>query len=137
MTDRMDSLLNLSDKQYKKIYKLNLKEAGEQTGNRMEGGPRPDMAGGRDFGGGRPPQGETDGKQQGNRPPEGMGNRPPHDFGGGKPGNMKSSEKERGKREKKLRKILSSEQYERWEKERRHHDFKGKPSKKINEPEKN
>lgn len=74
-TDRMDSLLNLTEKQYKKLYKLNLKWAREDTENKAGAprmGGRPDGAPGFD----RP-----DREPRGQRPPEGMeGRRPPRDF---------------------------------------------------------
>lgn len=118
-TDRMDSLLNLTKKQYDKLYKLNLKWAREDAenktaaprmGGRPEGGPG---SGGRGMGQG----------PRGNRPPEGMERRPPRDFApSGDREDMekqrKKMEKQRKKREKKLKKILSDEQYARWVEER-------------------
>ena len=118
-TDRMDSLLDLTRKQYDKLYKLNLKWAHEDAEN---GTPAPRM-GGRpegapDFGG--PGQGP-----RGHRPPEGMaGRRAPHDFGPS-PDDRESMEKQRAKLEKrhkkrgkKLKKILTDEQYVRWTEQR-------------------
>jgi len=118
-TDRMDSLLNLTRKQYDKLYKLNLKWAREDAEDRT---PAPRM-GGRpegapDFGG--PGQGP-----RGHRPPEGMaGRRAPHDFGPS-PDDRESMEKQRAKLEKrhkkrgkKLKKILTDEQYARWTEQR-------------------
>lgn len=100
LTDEMDELLQLTEKQYKKIYKLNLKEEKEKiermTGkNSFEGGrpPMPPM-------GGMPPQG-------GFLPMNGM--RPPM------PENMQEDMQDRiEKRNKKLKKILTDEQYEKW-----------------------
>ena len=100
LTDEMDELLQLTEKQYKKIYKLNLKEEKEKiermTGkNPFEGGrpPMPPM-------GGMPPQG-------GFPPMNGM--RPPM------PENMQEDMQDRiEKRNKKLKKILTDEQYEKW-----------------------
>lgn len=118
-TDRMDSLLDLTRKQYDKLYKLNLKWAREDAENRT---PAPRM-GGRpegapDFGG--PGQGP-----RGHRPPEGMtGRRAPHDFGPSPDDRedmeeqLRKLEKQRGKREKKLKKILTDEQYALWTEQR-------------------
>lgn len=116
MTEKMDSLLGLSEKQYKKIYKLNLKEADEQTKNRKEAMPRPDTDREKGAGDKRPPQGAMNEGPRGHRPPGGEGNRPPHKFGETQ-GEMKTKERSREKRNKKLRKILSKEQYKRWETE--------------------
>ena len=109
MTDRMDSLLHLTEKQYDKLYKLNLKWAREDAdnkmpaphmGNRPEG--MPDFDGGAGFGHG----------PQGNRPPEGFDRRPPRDL---PPlANMEKIEKQRKKRDKKLKKLLTDEQYACW-----------------------
>ena len=81
-TDEMDKALNLTEKQYKKIYKLFLKEEKEKVeammqrhpggmnGQRPMGG-RPPMGGGRPpMGGGMPPQGG--GFSGTGRAPEGM-----------------------------------------------------------------
>lgn len=73
-TDRMDSLLNLTEKQYDKLYKLNLKWAREDAENR-KAAPR---MGGRSEG--VPNFGERYMGPDGNRPPEGMDRRPPRDF---------------------------------------------------------
>lgn len=113
-TDRMDSLLNLTKKQYDKLYKLNLKWAREDAENKMtaphmgrrpEGAPVFGQAG--DFGQG----------PHGNRPPEGMDRRPPRDFAPS--GDREKMEKQRKKREKKLKKVLTDEQYVRWMEQRR------------------
>lgn len=121
-TDRMDSLLDLTKKQYGKLYKLNLKWAHEDAKNRtpaprMGGRPEgaPDFGGAGGFGQG----------PRGHRPPEGMAeHRALHDFGP-LPDDKESMEeqhrkleKQREKREKKLKKILTDEQYARWEEER-------------------
>ncbi|CAL9784914.1 DUF4890 domain-containing protein [Bacteroides fragilis] len=117
-TDRMDSLLNLTEKQYKKLYKLNLKWAREDTENKAGAprmGGRPDGAPGFD----RP-----DREPRGQRPPEGMeGRRPPRDFTpSGDREDMEEQrvkmEKQRKKREKKLKKVLTDGQYTRWMEER-------------------
>lgn len=103
LTERMDSLLGLDKKQYKKLYKINLKEARRQAENA-----------------------ESSPFRMGGHPGE-DGGRPPHDFGGNLGGpqhervspedmeKLKQKEaKEREKTEKKIKKILTSEQYERW-----------------------
>lgn len=110
-TDEMDHLLALSDKQYKKVYKLFLKEEKKKSENLMA--PKA-------FHGNRPPMGQMpddfprsmDGPQ-----PEFAGEIPPppsHPEG--------LSPKEREKTEKKLRKILSDEQYAKWNESRKSHD---------------
>lgn len=108
-TDRMDSLLNLTEKQYDKLYELNLKWAREDAENktvapRMGGRPEgaPNFRGAGSFGQG----------PHGNRPPEGIDRRPPRDFAPSN--NREKMEKQRKKREKKLKKVLTDEQYARW-----------------------
>ena len=107
-TDRMDSLLNLTKKQYDKLYKLNLKWAREDAKNKTAP-PRMD----------RKPEGAPDFGQgpHGNRPPEGMDRRPPRDFAPS--GDREKMEKQRKKREKKLKKVLTDEQYARWTEQQR------------------
>lgn len=61
-TDEMDKALNLTEKQYKKIYKLFLKEEKEKVENMMQRHPggmngQPPMGGRPPMGGGRPPMG--------------------------------------------------------------------------------
>lgn len=114
-TDRMDSLLNLTEKQYDKLYKLNLKWAREDLQNksavpRMGGRPEgaPDFRGAGGFGQG----------PRGNRPPEGMERRPPRDFAPSD--DREKMEQQRKKREKKLKKVLTDEQYARWVVEKQH-----------------
>ena len=118
-TDEMDKMLDLTEKQYKKIYKLFLKEEKEKVEALME--RHPEGMNGQPPMGGRPPMG-------GGRPPMG-GGMPPQ--GGGFPGmggdtddmtpeeRMKARgeeiQKEQEKREKKIRKILTDEQYEIWQ----------------------
>ena len=70
-TDEMDKALNLTEKQYKKIYKLFLKEEKEKVEAMMQRHPGgmnglPPMAGRPPMGGGRPPMG-------GGMPPQGGG----------------------------------------------------------------
>lgn len=118
-TDDMDKALNLTEKQYKKIYKLFLKEEKEKVETMMQRHPG-GMDGQRPMGG-RPPMG-------GGRPPMG-GGMPPQGGGfpgmGGAPEGMSPEErmkehaekmqKEQEKREKKIRKILTEEQYAAWQ----------------------
>ena len=117
-TDEMDKVLNLTEKQYKKIYKLNLKEEREKLealighGDKESG--RPPM-----MDGGRPPM--MDG---GGQPPMMGGGQPPMMGGRGGHPMMRPSddhekmkediEKRAEKKMKKLRKILSDEQYDLW-----------------------
>lgn len=108
-TDRMKSLLALTEKQYDKLYKLNLKWAREDQKNqpaapRMGGRPEGTPDFGRPGGFGKGPRGQ--------RPPEGMDRRPPRDFTPSD--NREQMEKQRKKREKKLKKVLTDEQYARW-----------------------
>lgn len=109
LTDKMQQELKLTDKQYKKVYKLNLKEQKkmvELLSERPEGnfpprdgerpqGPRPPMGG---------PQGGP------GRPGEHPGMRGP------RPGGNSELEELREKNEKKLKKILTAEQYAKWQK---------------------
>ena len=118
-TDEMDKALNLTEKQYKKIYKLFLKEEKEKVEAMMQCHPGgmnglPPMAGRPPMGGGRPPMG-------GGMPPQGGG----FPGMGGFPEGMSPEErmkehaekmqKEQEKREKKIRKILTEEQYATWQ----------------------
>lgn len=117
-TDEMDKMLDLTEKQYKKIYKLFLKEEKEKVEALME--RHPEGLNGQHPMGGRSPRGEG-------RPPMGLG-RPPQ--GGGFPGmggddgmtpeerrkaHAEEVQKEQEKREKKIRKILTDEQYAIWQ----------------------
>lgn len=110
LTDEMDKVLNLTEKQYKKIYKLNLKEEREKLealigrGDKEAG--RPPMM----DGGGQPPM------MGGGQPPM-MGGRGGHPMmrPSGDHEKMKEDiEKRAEKKMKKLRKILSDEQYDLW-----------------------
>lgn len=118
-TDEMDKALNLTEKQYKKIYKLFLKEEKEKVEAMMQRHPggmngQPPMAGRPPMGGGRPPMG-------GGMPPQGGG----FPGMGGFPEGMSPEErmkehaekmqKEQEKWEKKIRKILTEEQYAIWQ----------------------
>ena len=109
LTDKMQEELGLTDKQYKKIYKLNLKEQKKMVELLSE---RPE--------GNFPPK---DGERpQGHRPPMGSpqggpgkpGERP--DMKGPRPEGNSELEELRAKNEKKLKKILTAEQYAKWQK---------------------
>ena len=116
MTDQMNKLLQLTDKQYKKIYKLNLKEQ-KAFFKAMQNsdGQRPPMGEGHGMRGGRPPMG-------GGQPPMmGEGGFPGR-MGGGpmmnKDSNSADSQKKAAEaKEKKIKKILTKEQYEKWQAE--------------------
>lgn len=111
-TDEMDKALNLTEKQYKKIYKLFLKEEKEKVENMMQrhsGGMngQPPMGGRPPMGGGMPPQGGgfpgMGGAPEGMNPEERMKE------------HAEKIQKEQEKREKKIRKILTEEQYATWQ----------------------
>ena len=110
-TDEMNKVLNLTEKQYKKVYKLFLKEEKEKLEKRTDKRP---------FEGERPPR------------PQG-GGMPPRDGGFGRRGmppamrgDMREEMQERmEKMDKKLKKILTDEQYETWQ------------EKKLEQPEEN
>lgn len=109
LTDKMQEELGLTDKQYKKIYNLNLKELKKIIELLKE---RPQ----RNF----PP--EEGGRPQGPRPPMGgpqgeFGRPGKHpDMKGPHPAGNQELEKLREKNEKKLKKILTEEQYAKWKK---------------------
>lgn len=89
-TDEMDKALNLTEKQYKKIYKLFLKEEKEKVENMMQRHPggmngQPPMGGRPPMGGGRPPMG-------GGMPPQGGG----FPGMGGAPGGYESGRTDEG-----------------------------------------
>lgn len=120
ITEAMQTELGLTEKQYKKVYKIQLaeqkkifkympapqrgerKEFGDRPprGHRMEGG-RPPMGGGFDsMGGGRPPMPSREMSGDNNRPdPEKV---------------AKELAKAAQKRDKKLKKALDEGQYARW-----------------------
>ena len=115
--DSLNALVQLDEKQYKKVYKIFLEEANSMSDlfpNRG-GGQRPPMGGGRPGGfsgggGGRAPMGGYNGGG-GGRPPMGLGQ-----MMGGPNGQMKSIPEKikeiQEKREKKLKKVLTEEQYQ-------------------------
>lgn len=111
-TDEMDKMLDLTEKQYKKIYKLFLKEEKEKVEVLMERHPegmngQPPMGGRPPMGGGMPPRGggfpRMGGDTDDMTPEERMKAR------------GEEIQKEQEKREKKIRKILTDEQYEIWQ----------------------
>lgn len=114
MTDRMDRMLNLTDKQYQKIYKLNLKQVKEMEADSLFLGRR-----GMGFGPGMGPRpgmgpGGPGGRAQFERDMEKAG----REFTPLSPQQMEqlkeAHEKSRVKMDKKLRKILTDEQYGKW-----------------------
>ena len=109
-TDRLKAALELTDKQYKKVYKLLLKEQREVLENRM---PRPPMMGGEGGWGTPPPPG-------GGMPPMGMGGGRPEGMprppmrGAPKPESAEDMQKRIEKKNKKMKKILTESQYDKW-----------------------
>lgn len=110
--DEMNHLLQLNEKQYKKIYKLllkNEKKRRETMENRASfggGGGMPPMMMGNQQGTPPPPPNANGGDMQGGGRPPMMAQRP-----------SQNSNKDREKFEKKMKKILTNEQYEQWKKE--------------------
>lgn len=116
MTNQMKESLQLTDKQYKKIYKLNLKEQKEFFKSMQNSGEQRPPMGGPGMRGGRPPMGGG-----GEPPMMGEGGFPER-VGGGAMMNRESSSADSQKKaaeakEKKIKKILSPEQYEKWQTE--------------------
>ena len=110
IVNQMDSLLNLTQKQYDKLYKSYLKHEKQVEKNRWQGAMPPMMGGPGRGPGMNPPQGGGFGQ-----PPHGMG-MPPFGMESAKDLRTKE-EKQRKKLEKKIKKILTPEQYELWQKE--------------------
>ena len=112
-TEQMDKLLQLTEKQFKKIFKLNLKEAKSieaQRKGRHEGMPPMPGMGSKHLSDRPPMRGEG-------RPPmddhfRGRGdmNRPHPEA----PKDPETLKKEAQKRDKKLKKILTKDQYNIW-----------------------
>lgn len=103
----MKQALNLTEKQYKKVYKFYLKQQKELV-EEISGKDRPEN-------GNRPPMPPRDGNMppRGGRP--GMGGRPGGPDGPGMRPEDNDRMKERMEEEqKKMKKILSDEQYEKW-----------------------
>lgn len=113
MTNQMKESLQLTDKQYKKIYKLNLKEQKEFFQSMQNsGGQRPPM-GGPGMQGGRPPMGGP-----GEPPMMGEGSFPGITGRSMMNKNDADSQKKAAEaKEKKIKKILTAEQYEKWQTE--------------------
>ncbi len=116
--DKMSKDLLLTEKQYKKVYKLYLKEEKVRTQNAYGmgfpmGGGMPMMGGGGmpPMGGGMPPQNMEPGQFPEGMPPVGMDN------------NKESEERIA----KKLKKILTEQQYDKWESLRAFEDMPGMP----------
>ncbi len=103
-TDEMNELLQLSEKQYKKIYKLYLKQEKEKvermTERHLPEGGRPPMP--PEGGGGMSPQGGMPPRMEGMPPSMPMKNE------------REDMQKQIKKFDKKLKKILTDEQYEIW-----------------------
>ena len=103
-TEQLNKLVNLTPRQYKKIYKFNKRQA-EARQSEMESF-RPEG-----FPGGRP-DGMGPGMDPGMRPPRDGQFRP----GDGPRGDMKEMmEEQQAKREKKYRRILTPEQFQKWQ----------------------
>ncbi|MCK9625897.1 MAG: hypothetical protein M0R23_05475 [Bacteroidales bacterium] len=112
LTDKIDNLVNLSEKQYKKIYKINLTAFKSQINNMFAGRMG---QGGPNMGGGRPPMGQGG---------PGMGQGGPGMEGGmpqmGEMNEERSKqikediEEARAKKAKKYKKVLDAQQYQKW-----------------------
>ena len=127
-TEEMNEAASLNDKQYKKIYRIFLKEENAKDSAIGDGGPMGPPPGG--MGAGRPPQGSGSlgGPRMGGPgagvPPAGTmngGGMPPRDgFQGGGSQKVTVGGKDIDgneyidEREEKFRKILSPEQYSTW-----------------------
>lgn len=111
-TDRLKDVLNLTEKQYKKVYKLLLKEQRELFEQRMQ---RPSMPGEGGPGRGmRPPhEGGMPPMGGGMMPGEGGMHRPPMGAGS-KPEKVEDMQKRVEKKNKKMKKILNESQYDQW-----------------------
>ena len=114
-TDQLDKLVSLTPKQYKKIYKFHKRQAEERQSEmenfRPEGFPggRPDGMG-PGMGGNRPPMGGGPGMGSG-RPPRDGQFRPEFRNEG-----MKDlMEEQQEKKVKKYRKVLTADQFQKWE----------------------
>lgn len=111
-TDEMNKQLQLTEKQYKKIYELNLKEQKKRF-SAMQNSERQG-----------PPMGGRPGGMDGRRPPM-MGGEPPMMGGAGpdRGGHPRGGDKDKDEeiqeamaaKQKKIKKILTTEQYEKWQ----------------------
>ena len=124
-TDRLDKLVQLTPKQYKKIYRFNKRQY-KQLQREMEEGPG-DLPGG--FPQGRPegmgPGGPGMGPGGPGMGPGGPGGRRPEGMGPGGPGrpdrprfggaNAEKMQEIQEARVKKYRKVLTEEQFMKWE----------------------
>lgn len=131
MTDKMNEALQLTEKQYKKIYKLNLKEAKEQVEAMQERRAQRMPMGGPGMQGRRPPMmgGEPPMMGEGGFP-EMAGRRMRPQSEEAEEARKEAAEKRKKaaeKKEKKLKKILTSEQYEKWQTEQAAAREKRKP----------
>ena len=106
MTDQMQESLQLTEKQYKKIYKLNLKEQKEHFKAMQNSGEQRPPMGGPPMGGGEPPMMGEGGF------PGGMGERPMMNK---EQDSADAQKKAAETKEKKIKKILTTEQYEKWQ----------------------
>lgn len=116
-TDQMKKLLQLTDKQYKKIYKLNLKEQKDRFKAMQSSDSQRSPMGGPRMGGERPPMGEGEPPMMGGGDFSGPGR-----MGGGpmmnRNNNSADSQKKSAEaKEKKIKKILTKDQYEKWQAE--------------------
>lgn len=110
LTDRMNDELKLTDKQYKKVYKLNLKEAKAMAEDVKPAGREGGMPG---MGG--PGMGRRGGMPPGMKPGGERGLRPNMDKNDTDSGKKAEEMKKRSeKMEKKMKKILDDEQYGKW-----------------------
>lgn len=112
-TDRLKEALQLTDKQYKKVYKLLLKEQKERLEAFAARPPRGEGRPGMGPRGDRPPMGGGGfpSDMQGVRPPMGDERPAPRPDRAAREEEMK---KKAAKRDKKMKKILTDEQYLQW-----------------------
>lgn len=134
ITEQMQRSLQLTEKQYNKIYKLNLKEQkkrfnlmqnAENQGSFMRGGfgmgeGRPPMP----MGGGEPPMAREGGF------PGRMGERPRMQLDDD---SAKALKKAAEAKDKKIKKILTTEQYEKWKAEQEANRAKAAQMRKSND----
>lgn len=108
-TDEMKKQLQLTEKQYKKIYKLNLKDQKKRFGV-MQNSERPDFPMGRPhgMGGGRPPMMNGEPPMMGGAGPDRGENFRRED-------KSEEIQKAVAAKQKKIKKILTTEQYEKWQ----------------------
>ncbi len=107
-TEKMNRDLQLSEKQYKKVYKLFLQEEKSLSQNAPSMFPPMGEGGMPPMGGGTPPQRPD---MVGGRPPQmGQGQHPDMP-----PMEMRDNHESKERIAKKLKKILTEQQYDRWE----------------------